>query len=261
MSNKQEGQKRLEEFHFSVFLYLFKKQHLQFQDVEPEFGDKPDLLIPTSAGKIGVEHTLLFITERNENSLQTQEDLKQEIVDRARQISEDNSVPPLRVDILFRVNFSNGSMKEQIIPALASIIQANCPQNDEEIEINADGPENIILPEGIYKLFISRNYWPPKHHWQVIEAGWVLHDERNDLQQIIIDRLQERINEKDDKYKEYIIKCSQCWLLIVVDRSRPSQGIQVENENTLQHKFVSNYDRIFYLDVMKRNLIELKRIP
>ena len=90
--------------------------------------------------------------------------------------------------------------------------------------------------------------WLRDHHWQEVRASWV---NRN-----FVSELQTCINRKNSKYQEYRKNCNECWLLIVTNRSKDSQAFEI-TEETLQWKYISEFERTFYMEVLFRELHEL----
>src|SRR5215203_2371104 len=60
------------------------------------FDDNPDVLVKTSKGMLGIEHTRLYW-----GNLKEQESLEQRIVDRAKEMYEVSGGPSLFVNVLF----------------------------------------------------------------------------------------------------------------------------------------------------------------
>jgi len=82
----------------------------------------------------------------------------------------------------------------------------------------------------------------PYHLWTVEGPAVV--------QNLTIEKIQSCINEKNCRYEEYLRKCDECWLLIVVNVFKDSQSF--ETPNRIDHRFESKFERVFYLDASHR---------
>lgn len=71
-----------------------------------------------------------------------------------------------------------------------------------------------------------------------------------------IDELQDCINEKNNKIENYIKKCDDCYLLIVL--LDPSKGsFCVYTDKLLKHKYISKFKEIFLYDESKKQAYKL----
>ena len=71
-----------------------------------------------------------------------------------------------------------------------------------------------------------------------------------------INKMQDRIDEKNQRYEEYLKNCDKCWLLIVVNIFKNSQSFDIHDR--VDHKFESKFERVFILDASHRK--ELKEL-
>jgi hypothetical protein len=61
------------------------------------------------------------------------------------------------------------------------------------------------------------------------------------------DLLQRTIDAKAGKYKTYRKHCSECWLVLVADSSKPSATIHPD-ERSLAHEYRSPFERTYFPD-------------
>ena len=89
-----------------------------------------------------------------------------------------------------------------------------------------------------------------KHLWKNARAGWAMEN--------CIELFQEAISKKDKLIKSYLVRCNNCWLLMVGE-IKPSSFIH-PNENTINHKYSTSFNRIYYLDLSLMRLHEMKTV-
>ena len=253
-SNKDQKQKKIEKFHLDIFKSLYSEFPSGVVKVDRE---NPDFIVNSQIGKIGIEHTQLFKDMKVEDSFMSAGKYgnQQKILDTAKLICEKKDIPPLWVRVLFK--FSNRGYTRDDIKRISKSLAVCIEDLDSRkllvSEIVLRRNDFIRKIDEIEELDITpRDYknrtWLNYHRWEVVSARWVKQD--------FIEELQKCIDKKNSKYPVYRKKCNQCWLLIVVGRFNPAQGFDI-NENTKNHIYKSAFDRIFYLDVMQKNLVEL----
>jgi len=89
----------------------------------------------------------------------------------------------------------------------------------------------------------------PYHLWTVEGTAWE--------QKFTVKTIQSCINEKNERYEEYLKRCDECWLLITVDIFKDSQSFEIPDP--IDHRFESKFERVFYMDVSHRK--DLRELP
>ncbi len=253
--------KELESYHFN----LFQECHCEFLVGRVEHLDAPDFLIHTPEHTLGIEHTLLFKEPiKRVAPQQAIEGTQNKILKKAQIICNKTNIPPVIAHVIFdnKKRFNSESVLETInfkreeinyiSSELASCIiqyynkNSNKKESSELFTLNCD-------IEGINKVFINLGIQQGKsvlktHQWKSVSPGWPRKD--------FIKEMQERINEKNKKHFEYLEKCQECWLLIVADRSKPSQSFQI-NQATKQYTYESYFNTVFYFEIMEKDLTRL----
>lgn len=242
---KEERKKKHEEFHIELFISLFNKKYPRCP-IRPCKNSQivPDGLIKSPDGLIGIEHTKLF--KRRPQS----EGIQDKILYKSQLICEKNGIPPIEVKVLFAQNSKHLVQKniDSISRALAECIKAYV--SDKKIVLSGKG-----IPLGLVKIHIlpavlNGKQRLLKHRLLPIRASQVKINAINEIQN--------RIVNKNNKYKQYIKNCGckEVWLLIVADRSKPSQCFNI-SEETINNTYESIFDRTFYLEIMHEQLEEL----
>jgi len=253
MSKKESIKKFREKFHFNVFKRLFKEFPLD--DIETDIS-RPDFIVKLQNGSLGIEHTELFKNDFAKLGLSSRARYgnQEKIIKKARIQCEKNVVPPIWVRVRFSGSNENYNRNdiERISESLASCIENHVSEAKSKIILKSDDLHKV-LPEvsriDVISRFINGTEWLSEHRWEIVSASWVKMD--------FIDELQQCIEKKNKLYSDYRKQCNECWLLIVADRSNPSQGFDI-SEKTLKYSYKSKFDRIYYLEIMHDHLVQLK---
>lgn len=104
------------------------------------------------------------------------------------------------------------------------------------------------VPEGIRLLHLEIVPRPGLELWGPTRGGAV-----PDLQ---ISEIQTVIDGKNRRVPDYLLKCSEVWLLIVVEGSSPATHFGMEVA-TSGHRYASAFSRVFLLHRLKHELYEL----
>ena len=246
--------KQREQYHLDIF----RRNCSEFprgKELDRDNPDaKPDFLFDTSRGRIGIEHTEMFDENDSEKvPLQAHESERFKLVNNARRICEDKGVSPLSVQLLLNNNYPiSRNNRQSISTYLANLIETYYPNKDGSLTLQREHISKFGIKEVINKVGILRSTYLKQHHWVIaFNAAWV---QRNPI--VIINTLQKIINGKNKKLKYYRKNCDECWLLIVTDRSKPSQCFLI-TEDIQKHKFISKFDRTFYMEVRHNQVLAL----
>ncbi len=239
MSNKNKDRK--EDIHFAQFKECCKDLPLSKRT---EHSDKPDFLIEHSAGVLGIEHTQLFKVTKHPSkgyAPQAIESFQKQIVASAQRCCED--ITPLMVQVWFCFNQVVPKNKTSEIKRITQFLVEVVKKWHHE---NPLKPWEILKPPEIPTVFssvsIARSRYP---FWKVNEAAL-----QQNFSNFSIEKIQSCINEKNRRYEEYLKKCDECWLLIVVDVFKNSQSFEIPDH--IDHRFKSKFERIYFMDASHR---------
>jgi len=251
----QVYQKKIEEFHFALFRELLTQKFGERLPSVPK-SPNPDFILAHSGKNLGVEHTTLRKRKLQtvDRTPQQQVAFQDKIVKNARLQCEKWGIPPLRIKVWFRStsHLRGGPDQQKVSQELASIVRDFAQKN--KLNCFECFKPGSALP-GISKICITPGtingkLWLKSHRWSRVGAVRVKMSFIRDLQEII--------ESKNAKYQKYLRKCDQCWLLIVADKSNPAQAFDITYDNHVRtHIYESNYDRIFFMEVTEKYLVEL----
>jgi hypothetical protein len=235
-----DEQRRLESGHFK----LFREGVADFPDGEVWHEDRPDFRIFADGYVLGVEHAQLLITSEDGDQPIAIERSQRRVAEIAREHAELRGLPPVFVSLVF-ANGQGAIAKARQLPLarrLASICAERFPRSGERVEIERDYRELHYLPREIESLHIDRvSDRVRHHHWDTCEAGMVLGDAR--------DLLQNEIRAKAPKLPDYLAQCDRCWLLLVADALEPSGFIE-PSEESLAHVYESSFERTYFMNAL-----------
>lgn len=225
---------------------------LRFKESFPEspkgilcFDDNPDVLVKTSEGILGIEHTRLYW-----GNLKEQESLEQRIVDRAKEMYELTGGPPLIVNVLFdpKVRLAVKDI-DSISASLNRLVCSYVPNVGGRFDLEGWRFVSRGFSTAIMTIFIDRPNNSRETLWGVGRGGAV--------PDLPTDSIRKSIQDKESKISKYLDKCSKIWLLIVEDGFAPSSYFVIPDEVT-KKIYKSKFDRIFLFRNFSCEVIELK---
>lgn len=236
-----------------------ERQHLlEFLNTLPEapiaiamacIGGRPDLVLRTDNGFIGIEHTRLV--HSSEHVSLNQDNLQDQIVREAWARYREQGEPPR----LVHIHFHPGRLQKRDIRPYAERIQTFVAQLDlmpgesRHIEAWAANRErNDTLPPQIESIWIDAVETEDESLWGV-ERSSVVPELTRGL-------IESRIREKEIHIPAYRTECTYLWLLLVADGFSPATHFIIPHR-LAEYPFVSGFDRIFVYHHFKRELLEL----
>ena len=226
----------------------FKESFPDFPEGILCFDDNPDVLIRTSEGFSGVEHTRLYRAV-----LKEQESLEHRIVDRAKEIYESSGGAPLYVTVLFNSNIRLRLKDiDSIAASLTGIVCSYIPNVGEHFVLEGWRFVSERCSPSIRTVFIDRPDNTCEMFWGVSRGGAVPN--------LASEQIRERIEDKEAKLGKYLSRCTKIWLLIVEDGFGPSSYFVISDEIKKQ-TYKSSFDRIFLFRNFSREVIELNVEP
>ncbi len=257
-----DPQREQEILHLSRFANIFS----EFPKGALDFGDKPDLIVHTDTGDLGIEHTQLFRVESSPGIVlpQAQERLQERVVARARHLFEERGGGMLWLYVQFSGD-DNNALNKHIVDEIALRLA--------DVMVHA-----VQLP----------GYKPKDGHWQDLERwdydlrfpnlfpaqvdqvsfqivdrpGFVLWGVPRGcfVPEITAHYIQKKIHGKEQKRESYLTRCSEVWLLMVAENGVPSSYFNI-SPDVAEFTFQSNFDRVFYFENFDSKIIELKIEP
>ena len=237
-----------------------KKQHERFlldrfldaaklQAEVTEEREAPDFIIRFEGRSIGVEITKLFISHDTGRILpQAQEALSSRIVSHAQQLFQASGARPAHVTVCFGPGCDLRSLnRDHTAAKLASFVQGLHLSEWQRVdwrpeELDGQLPNEISF---VHALGVPKSEMA---HWGVARAGWVA--------PLTAGVLQSRIDEKTARLIKYKKKVLENWLVVVADRTKPSQLFDVRVEFDAR-SISSPFSRSFFYGHPDRAVIEL----
>jgi hypothetical protein len=249
-----------------------KKQHerflldrfLELQGISPtsiQPLDPPDFLINLEGREVGIELTELYIKSdksrvhpqpKEEPLLQTVETITNRIVSKAREIYCDVGNSPVLATIWFSDRITLDKKKgDQIAELIAHQIQSMSLLDSQKGSWRSSEDENEERPLSEWVAIIHAEGVPERFaRWTVATPGFAV--------TLTPKHLQEAIGEKAKKISDYqkYAGTEEIWLLMVADRTRPSQRLFVTPDFPLDSVH-SPFTKTFYCDYVHKEVIEI----
>ena len=245
MSNSRENKARERRF-----VELFKEVCHDFPEgdiVADEGQERPDVVVVSSQGKIGIE-----ITSLHDSKLKRTESECERAVLEARRIYETQNLPKLHVSVhIGGENSFNRANRSKFANAIASLVVANIPPPGKYVAVENDFNDPARFPYEIDSIYIYQYSWPDENLWTAPSAGF--------YREHFVEELQRVISEKDSKLSGYMPDCKEQWLLVVAENSSPSTFFG-PSEVTANHTYSSAFDKVFVLELFKVKLFKLNLV-
>ncbi len=250
--NEREYQKLVEQRH----LHLFLEKHFGEADVKASFDDSPDVIIEANGKRIGIEHTQYFMEHRGPPglALKAQETLQNKIIQKAWDFYKERGGTLLWLIVVFDDKAAfYGKDVDRVARELANCVEQMLREGLQvnvwyRIEAWRAKRLGRPLPNSISQLHLEIVTSPGLELWGASRSGAV-----SDLQ---VSQIQTVIDVKNQRVPDYLLKCSEAWLLIVVDGSSPSSHFEV-GAAASGHKYTSEFSRVFLLRRFHQELYQL----
>ncbi len=243
-----EKKRRHERFLLDRFL---KQRRLRPKSIEQPKPPNPDFIINLDGRMVGIEMTEIFIrSDKSTNHLQSTEGLllqefesiTDHIVSQAREIYFETNDTLVLSKILFSQVTRDKRKRRQIAEMIAHKIQDMVSGSSSKVvEWKPDvlDKEAKLLSETVAFIHIYRVPEERFARWTVMRAGLVV--------KLTPKHLQDRINIKSQKLKSYREdkNFGEIWLLLVADRTRPSQKFERRSDSSF-NSLSSPFDKTFY---------------
>ena len=219
--------------------------------------EKPDLIVRTNDTVLGIEHTELQYKPEGAKQiiLREVESLQNRVVEKAKQIYDAQNGPNLYLSVKF--NKSKPLTKRTVDNVAASLA--------EVIMSLAQYPTAADACALIEAYSYKRQFGTPfpveiKHiiYTSVLNPDYVVWfaEQTHMVPDISIEIIQNAMDGKAKKLPSYKQKCDYVWLLLASSGLYPSSDFIV-SEKVRTHHFRTPFDRVFYCNCFKGEVIEL----
>lgn len=210
------ARKRTEEIERNYFGLFIKNYPLPKGKIV--YRDKPDLIIKDEQSDqiiLGIEQTCLYLKPGDlPSSEQRQERLRQEIIKQAENQCKTSHCSYPRLSVSFDKQIPIHS-KDKTATALKEFCMTLTAEDCAQIPNNK-------FKQSLPEVSFIYAQWDVEAPWQVNQV--------HSTELISQQRLQKIVWEKDDKASDYC-KCSDLWLLVVIDFMNPAQNQEIPREN------------------------------
>jgi len=214
-----------------------------------EDNGKPDFVGSHDGTILGIEVINIYDPDIVDGMpLRQHEAEKDAIVKKAREKAVQIGLPPLRVEVIFTGNLPKKKCREaDLADMLFEIVRGNYPEPSGEICLG--DMDSNDLPDEFHWIGIYRSPERQRHTWRC-------EDEAGDVATEFSTQLQERIDAKALKYRQYLEHCDKCWLVIAASGDRPSSFYEFTDEMPTS-RYRSPFERVFFMDVAGQIMNEL----
>ncbi len=242
-------------------LEMFVRKYFGHKPGELEHGDKPDLTIDLGCKIVGIEHTRIYRAADTVAGLEPHAQLavQHRIVDSAWQ--EYRTLSSRKLWLL--VQFDNATTytkreSREVGNSLARVVHervSNMPYQPDiivwhELEswryqrLRREFPKEVKridlqIVDGNPKLEL----WGPAYTYMVPHLS--------------PSTVQERVAAKETRLGEYLLRCNEAWLLMVLDTGVPSNHFEID-ESLLETKFHTSFSKLVLFRAFHSELFELK---
>lgn len=222
-------------------------------------GESPDFLITLDGRVIGVEVTELRIRKRERGThpqlgrvplLQELEDRQNKIVSKAREIYTDLDNPPIQSKIWLSDQIPLDKKEGYLIAHLIAdqVINMSRPDSGANEWRSCGDEEGNPLSEWVSLISVCR---APAHlaRWTAEGAGVIA--------SLNASRIQKEIDKKAFKLDAYKKWAREIWLLMVADRTRPSQLFSLTPDFNVE-SISSPFAKTFYFDLVHGQVLRFE---
>jgi hypothetical protein len=212
-------------------------------------------LIKGKSRILGIEFTGLYDNDKqatNSYSPAEQDAFRKGILKQAQKYCEGKGVPPVEVKVWFNpIEYLSGAENQKMLGVRLGRLVEKLSHRSNSSTTMLWEPKSKKLKFILQVSTALGGDWLQNHHFH---QYFITETNTNP-----IDSLQNRITEKNKKYEDYLKNCQVCWLVIVVDIRNSAQKFDINYDlRTKTHKYSSKFDRVFYMDIMRKELTEFE---
>lgn len=236
--------------HELIHLEHFKEVCPSFPEGKIESTEKPDFIVHTQENLLGIEHTEIYqLGPSDGTSLQAQDSLAQKVVEKAHSLYLEQHSQPLLVQIHFnhRIRLRKTEV-DRLAKAIMHLVETTPIEPGLSITIMRSAENSINFPNEIAMLHINAHSLGKETKWFCSSAGWI--------PEVTPEDIQKKINHKETKLSSYKSRCSEIWLLLVIDDLRIPSSVDSSREAST-YQYSTRFDRVFIFWNSTRCFIEL----
>jgi hypothetical protein len=254
-----EKKRRRERFLLDRFL---ERQGIRSKNIDQPEPPNPDFVIDLDGRMVGIELTEIFIRPgkskkhpqgAEEPLLQEIESITDQIVSQAQGIFFKANDTLVSSKILFSQIKLDRQEGKQISELIANKVRDMASERVDKWSAATDDGSQLLI-EAVSRIFIHRVPEKRFAHWTVMRPGIVAN--------LTLKHLQDRIDHKAQKLKDYNKnkEIEEIWLLMVADRTRPSQMLQRSSDLPLESLWSPFAKTLYYCYPTDEPVVELRPV-
>lgn len=251
---------------------LFVQSYRNFPTIaEISKSERPDFIVDTPKGRIGVEVTeLKYDRDDHEFNMRAHEDYLNQLMISAQEkymVADKDSELPLVVDVQFSERISplvapcdhKETDRAELMPLglaeeIAAIVADNLPMatGKQYVVDRTSKYGDLHLPMLVERILITNVSGVLKDHlWYASISTRV--------KPLSIESVSQRIKDKDKKLEGYATDCKEQWLLIVQNSFLMSAHYDpIAADRALRHKYPTRFDKVLVFERSQAKVSELK---
>jgi len=210
--------------------------------------EAPDFLVRVECRLVGIEVTEIFISHDTTKAIQAQESISDRIIFRASQRYYESGGAPAHVSVCFSSGTDLRRLnRDAAAEALALLIRGFGLTPWQRSDYRPEEADDPLLD---YIAFIHTLGVPSKDmaHWVVARSGWAA--------PLTKQALRDRIEVKARRLASYRSAVPENWLLLVADRTRPSQLFALD-AGIDAASVATPFSRAFFYFYPEKHILEL----
>ena len=212
--------------------------------------ESPDFILCSGNENIGIEvTTLVRKNPGNKASPAAIRRSQENVLNKAKNTAIKAKIFPIEVKVKFKNDFRiidvNDAAQELYDFVLSKLPEVEKTGHHNDVRTGLEYSDWVQIHYGK----INGNQWLYGHRWIRIHMNWMKVDPIAEIEDVII--------KKDELHKNYLKKCDSCWLLIGVDEWVAPEAFAI-SQNTLDHLFETNFERVYFLRNIEGKLWRLK---
>lgn len=248
-------------------MHIFRSSYPVFPIGELKKSERPDFLLNTKKGQIGIELTELKYERQDKKfNFRAHEDFLSEIMEGAQAIFEENCDQKLVVDVHFANELGpilsapyfpekdETLMKQGLMEAIVKIVKENMPESTG-VKYKVDRTSkygDLNLPSKIQSIYIINVTGR-------FEEGLWYAGISTMVKPLSIESISQRLRAKDLKLPFYNRNSVENWLVIIQNSFLMSDSYDpVQALKALKHCYSSHFDRVFVFERSEGGVTQLR---
>lgn len=230
----------------------FRRNYTQFPAGTVERGcpPDPDFIVKDVFQSIGIELTQYMRQADVQGSrLRAEESQREAVIARARQRYSSKGLPSVVVSVFWLDQFPPTKRRQKTLAReLAELVAVAVPEAGTRVTLENTGLPGSHFPQELHSIEVARFNSLGRNSWAAPVADYTPRLAPLDISHII--------KTKEPKLAGYKQRCTQVWLLIVIEGFRPSSFAEITQAVT--HKsYETGFDKVLLLKCFEDQVIEL----